>query len=275
MNEIEETAPFFEELKKLRADRDIDLAEISTRTKINIDYLETLESGDFTFLPYVYVRLFVKAYAVEVGAETEEILQQLDHFMDRRTPVEDIPESGELHDDEHLDDDAILPPHSINNFYSSTIKVAVLVAVVFFGVWVVRQISDEQDNSAGNEPTEMIVPVEPKITDWQLNSDFIPHDEDQEWNLEPPYALTLSAETETWYELETDYSGNITSANLNPAADISFQFQENLYLRIERSTNVSVNLNGTTIALPDQDHPADIIFDGQAGWLTIRSYTPR
>ena len=61
MSEIQETAPFFKELKKLRIERDIELAEISTRTKINLDYLETLESGDFTFLPYVYVRLFMKA----------------------------------------------------------------------------------------------------------------------------------------------------------------------------------------------------------------------
>jgi len=276
MNEIQETAPFYEELKKLRIERDIELAEISTRTKINLDYLETLESGDFTFLPYVYVRLFMKAYAVEIGAERDEVLQQLDHFMDRQTPVEELPENDELHVEAHLDDDVTLPPQSINDLYSSMVKVAVLVAVVIFGVWVVRQITSEGEETAVDETPEMMVPVAPKITDQQLNSDFIPRDEDQEWNLEPPYVLTLSAKTETWYELETDYSGDITSANLNPAIDVSLQFDQNLYLRIERAADdVSVILNGTPVALPNEAHPADIIYDGEAGRLTIRSYTPR
>jgi hypothetical protein len=121
----------------------------------------------------------------------------------------------------------------------------------------------------------MAIPVAPKITDQQLNADFVPTDEDQEWNLEPPYILTISAEEETWYELETDYSGNITSANLNRDGDISLQFGENLYLRIERAADVSVTLNGTPIPLPDETHPADIIYDGQEKRLTIRSYTPR
>ncbi len=275
MNEIQETAPFFEELKKLRVERDIELAEIATRTKINLDYLESLESGDFTFLPYVYVRLFMKAYAVEVGAETDEVLQQLDHLMDRQTPAEALPANDELHEEAHLEEDVILPTQSVNNLSSSVVKVAVLLVVVFFGVWVVRQIAGEGEEGAVDEPSQMAIPVAPKITDQQLNADFVPTDEDQEWNLEPPYILTISAEEETWYELETDYSGNITSANLNRDGDISLQFGENLYLRIERAADVSVTLNGTPIPLPDETHPADIIYDGQEKRLTIRSYTPR
>ena len=93
MNKMQESAPFFEELKKLRIERDIELSEVSTRTKISLEYLEAMESGDFTFLPYVYIRLFLKAYTVEIGAETEGILQQLDHLMDKKTPTEDLPPS--------------------------------------------------------------------------------------------------------------------------------------------------------------------------------------
>ena len=42
MNKIQESAPFFEELKKLRIERDIELSEVSTRTKINLEYLEAM-----------------------------------------------------------------------------------------------------------------------------------------------------------------------------------------------------------------------------------------
>ena len=89
MNDIKNTALFFEDLKKLRIDKNIELNEIGTRTKINLEYLELLESGDYTFLPYVYIRLFVKAYTIEIGAEINEVLQQLDHFMDKQTPKEE------------------------------------------------------------------------------------------------------------------------------------------------------------------------------------------
>ena len=53
MNKMQESAPFFEELKKLRVERDIELSEVSTRTKISLEYLEAMESGDFTFCPDV------------------------------------------------------------------------------------------------------------------------------------------------------------------------------------------------------------------------------
>ena len=36
---------FFEKYKKLRKDQKIDLTDIENRTKINIEYLEALETG--------------------------------------------------------------------------------------------------------------------------------------------------------------------------------------------------------------------------------------
>ena len=94
MNDIKDTALFFEDLKKLRIDKNIELNEIATRTKINLEYLELLESGDYTFLPHIYIRLFIKAYAIEIGAEINEVLQQLDHFMDKQTPAEELPNTN-------------------------------------------------------------------------------------------------------------------------------------------------------------------------------------
>jgi len=63
---------FYGDLKKIRREKEIDLGEVANRTKINQAYLESIEKGDYTFLPHVYVRLFLRAYTVEIGADPDE-----------------------------------------------------------------------------------------------------------------------------------------------------------------------------------------------------------
>ena len=277
MNTIQESAPFFEELKKLRVEKDIELSEVSTRTKISLEYLEAMESGDFTFLPYIYIRLFLKAYTVEIGAETEEVLQQLDHLMDKKTLTNDLPPSKDDEESKELPEDGLvqsLLPKAVGDIPSSAVKVGVLIIVVFFGVWVVRQITNDESESTEPEVGTPFI-VAPKITDQELNAGFIPTDVDQELNLEAPYRLVLSSTHETWYEFESDYSGNITSASLLNGNDITMSFNEYLYLRLEHTADVTVFLNGKEVFLQDASYPTDIIYDGQRKQLSIRSYTPR
>ena len=68
-------APFYEELKSLREKQGIDLEEIHNRTKINLESLKAIELGQFDILPTPYVRLFIKAYAIEIGGDTNETLK--------------------------------------------------------------------------------------------------------------------------------------------------------------------------------------------------------
>ena len=277
MNKIQESAPFFEELKKLRVEKDIELSEVSTRTKISLEYLEAMEFGDFTFLPYIYIRLFLKAYTVEIGADTEEVLQQLEHLMDKETPTDDLPPNKDDKESEKLPDDSLvqsLLPASVGDIPSSAVKVGVLIIIVFFGIWVVRQITNDEPESTKPELGTPFI-VAPKITDQELNASFIPTNVDQELNLEAPYRLVLSSTRETWYEFESDYSGNITSASLLNGNDITMSFNEYLYLRLEHTADVTVFLNGKEVFLQDASYPTDIIYDGQRKQLSIRSYTPR
>ncbi len=60
-------AQFYKELKELRESQEISLEEIQDRTKINFKYLEAIEQGDFKILPVPYLRLFLRAYAEEIG----------------------------------------------------------------------------------------------------------------------------------------------------------------------------------------------------------------
>ena len=66
---------FYKELKLIRQDQEIDLEEIHNRTKINLNYLQAIEDGKFDLLPNTYMRLFIRAYATEIGANPDEAIR--------------------------------------------------------------------------------------------------------------------------------------------------------------------------------------------------------
>ena len=68
-------------LKALRREQKIDLAAIEKRTKINLEYLKAIESGKFEVLPSTYIRLFLKAYCVEIGADPVDAMRQMDILL--------------------------------------------------------------------------------------------------------------------------------------------------------------------------------------------------
>ena len=76
---------FYTELKTLRKQQGINLEEIHNRTKINLSYLEAIEDGRFNLLPHTYIRLFIRAYATEIGANPEEIVNNLENFLGNKT----------------------------------------------------------------------------------------------------------------------------------------------------------------------------------------------
>ena len=76
-----------EELKELRLSKEISLEELEARTKINIKYLEAIEEGDFEILPIPYLRLFIRAYATEIGGDSDRSLEQLDSFIGHSKPI--------------------------------------------------------------------------------------------------------------------------------------------------------------------------------------------
>lgn len=53
---------FAEELKAIRISGNLTLQQVSTKTRIDHKYLEAIESGDFEFLPEIYVKAFLKEY---------------------------------------------------------------------------------------------------------------------------------------------------------------------------------------------------------------------
>lgn len=72
---------FADELKKAREAKNIRLLTVASATKISLHILTALESGDYFFLPYPYMRAFVKEYASYIGLNTTDTVQRFDRAI--------------------------------------------------------------------------------------------------------------------------------------------------------------------------------------------------
>lgn len=97
---------FGAQLKQARESRGISLRQIATSTKISTVALEALERGDLSKLPGgIFSRAFVRAYAVEVGLDPDEIVSQ---FLVELGVHESQMGDDEIHPEVTADDRAFL-----------------------------------------------------------------------------------------------------------------------------------------------------------------------
>ena len=77
---------FYSRYKKFRLENKISLEDIQRRTKIDIVSLKAIESGKFSEISSVYVRLFFKAYLKEIGADIDAGIEELNNFLNQKNP---------------------------------------------------------------------------------------------------------------------------------------------------------------------------------------------
>ncbi len=67
---------FAEELKAAREKNGLTIQQVAAKSRIDIKFLEAMEIGDFSFLPELYVKAFVKDYAKIVGLDPVIMLKK-------------------------------------------------------------------------------------------------------------------------------------------------------------------------------------------------------
>ena len=73
-------------LERKRNERGVSLREVSNETRIGLSFLESIDRGEFHKLPGVaYARGFVRAYAVSVGLDPDEMEERLKAEMGQKT----------------------------------------------------------------------------------------------------------------------------------------------------------------------------------------------
>jgi len=267
-------------LKALRREQKIDLAAIEKRTKINLEYLKAIESGNFEVLPSTYIRLFLKAYCVEIGADPVDALRQMNILLGAEEPeaisvaVEKtlVVENGELDDGtEPIAMDH--PPHEVR---SDWLKGAAMIVLLIFSIYIVKQIVSEQPPQASGNNAVVESTVEP-ITDFELINDYV-LDKTNTGSLEvnPPYqAKIVSQKAQVWFRTETDSALPIENILHNGQQD-NFRFVERFDILINPTNNVALYWSGQLVTnLESSPHPAKITLDGSAKTVTVMHYVPQ
>lgn len=95
-----------EELKEARINNNMTLKQLASKTRIDLKFLEAMEEGNFTFLPELYVKAFVKEYANVAGLNPDLMLKKYEAAREG-LPFEEVPEEEEskTSEDEEIPDD--------------------------------------------------------------------------------------------------------------------------------------------------------------------------
>ena len=267
-------------LKALRREQKIDLAAIEKRTKINLEYLKAIESGNFEVLPSTYIRLFLKAYCVEIGADPVDAMRQMDILLgvegsetipipEVETPIEENGEQNESTKKIAMD----LPPHEMR---SDWVKGVTMIVVLIFSIYIVKQIVSNKpsqvfDNNAVLEQTVEL------ITDFELINDYV-LDKTNTGSLEvdPPYqAKIVARKAQVWFRTETDSALPIENI-LHKEQQDHFRFVRRFDILINPTNNVDLYWSGQRVPyLESTPHPAKITLDGTAKTVTVLHYVPQ
>ena len=267
-------------LKALRREQKIDLAAIEKRTKINLEYLKAIESGKFEVLPSTYIRLFLKAYCVEIGADPVDALRQMNILLGAEEP-EALPVTAEetlVEENGEPDDGAgsIAMDHHPYKVRSDWLKGAAMIVLLIFSIYIVKQIVSEQPPQISGNNAVVESTVEP-ITDFELINDYI-LDKTNTGSLEvnPPYqAKIVSQKAQVWFRTETDSALPIENILHNGQQD-NFRFVERFDILINPTKNVDLYWSGQLVPyLESTPHPAKITLDGSAKTVTVQHYVPQ
>ena len=272
-------AQFYKELKELRISKDISLEDLESKTKININYLKAIEEGDFKVLPIPYLRLFIRAYAIEIGGEAVRALDQLDSFVGHtKSPVKTSMKKNEKDETDFSNDFSIFSLLSDSNLKlrKDILKVSLLSVLFIFSIFVVKKIfSNEVDSlnqlsSKINQKKVNIISEEELVTDYSEDK-FI----EQSITIEPPFFLSIKTDSEIGIRVRQDTLKPYTKF-LYPGSELELEgFVTNAEIIFTNTEKVNARLNGIDLSLiEDYPHPLKLVIRSSPPSITVRLFTP-
>ena len=271
-------AQFYKELKELRMTQGIDLKELEARTKINIKYLKAIEVGDFDILPVPYLRLFLRAYAEEIGGDSIRALEQLDSFLGTAKPhIISQPLERDKKDitKESSNENEVLPK-SNQRLREDLIKGGILLIIFIFSILIIKKIFSE-DSSAiiGNSGpvTRNQVNV---ISNEQLITQFTEDKSIEELiSAKPPFFMTVTAREQTAIKIQQDslpeYSKIIRSGMEIDLEGFVFQGE----ILFSHTKQLRARINGIELEqISDYSHPIHLKIRSNPPSIIVRWYKP-
>ena len=158
--DTEET--FFLALKNHRESKQISLDEISEYTKINPKYLNAIEEGTFDIIPNVYMRLFIRSYAMYIGADANQTLADYELYTTGTIQPKLLQEnkSETSYSEKNNSSD------SINSYeedfqvnYKQVLKIVAVILSIFIAFMILKFISKDTNTTDQSSVNSSIVVI--------------------------------------------------------------------------------------------------------------------
>ena len=272
-------ATFYIELQELRKSKGISLEQIHDRTKINIRYLRAVEAGDFDILPIPYLRLFLRAYADEIGGNADRALEQLDSFLG--TSSSQFPSVASIKE-ESVEDietpglDQLLPSYPSQKIRQDLIKAGVLLIIFIFVIVISQKIFNQESSAVVSENGPVLQNQVQIISNEDLVSGYLQDQFSEELlPTNSPFTIKLIPRKETAFSFKNGIA-NPTDYRLRPGVEQTLEkFKNRSELLFTRTEGLSIFINGYTIDTQDHQYPVKLtIKPTNPPSLVIQRYRP-
>lgn len=215
MNELLKN--FGDELKSLREEKGISLQQVYNKIRIDVKFLSAIENGNFDILPELYIRAFIKEYALYLNLDVNDTIKKYDQAKKGSLVNQDLTlnESSSETPEEPLIESEQSQAIQENNLETKTISFGTLklekkiffsalaIVIVFLAagsIAVYLLIDSGPKIIADNPDIEINTPAESRYEEIQkpiLKKTTTPLPPDS-------LALSISATKATWIKVSAD-----------------------------------------------------------------------
>lgn len=225
----------FEELKQIRIKKNLDLDKIAEKTKINIKYLEAIESGDLKEVPEVYDKLFFQTYVTYLK------VKNLEYYLDeyRKLRKEELPQNTTTIQKIKLIKTDVEKFNKLKQLYVIIPLLIVVVIIIFLAINSETVKMNDRDIVKELSIRDVVDEIESKITTKKDSIKQINEEQAQVKNVSVEIA-TLEL---TWLRLVKDRS-DTSEYLLKSGNNISVQAESTLVFLVGNAGGISFNING-------------------------------
>ncbi len=259
---------FGEYLKQMREKQGLSLEDVAEKTKIRYEYLEALENSILEKLPpEIYIRGYIKAYGLLLGANIEELFNRYEEakpkkskmslFQRSKKPPQPVAEAKSIRRHKRKDDDEPRPAKrelDTGGLKGRQIMYAlILVVAVIIVLGVVRIFSQrEKDPEPVSQLVEKVNTDELPISETPLEYEDVLQEVilpmrkiDPSWAIGRAESLTIQIRVRqrTWVYIESDYRP-VFKGNIEPGQPETYRAKNAFFLTITKPELVAIEING-------------------------------
>ena len=266
---------FYNKYKKFRIENNIDLKDVSKRTKIDLMYLQAIERGKFAEIPPVYVKLFFKAYISEIGVDIDEALLELDSFLNQKNNAKSL----KFVPDEGTKKSNLFKKINSENLFNSTVFIG--IASFLLILMLSFSLNSNSNISQKDLENELRITKSDLIEFYSIRSEEVLSIDD----ISIPVTIRFKSNIENYINLYDNFSGKeffIFDENMGNQSN-TFTEQWN---GEEKSFLIANTVEYELIFFSDNsyqdfskniinDFPVEIILKSNPFTITIKKYLPK